>query len=229
MKNFARLFLIALLMTSSAAKSESPISVNLKAGPTFPVGEYGAGPENAEAGLAVTGASFSLGMGYDLNSNYRLTLDFQYRTNPTDEQAIKDWAQSQYPTINWNIHTGAYKMEGVVVGFSSYFPERTKLILGMKVGIGVFNFSSPEFDISASSGEINSAMSQGSDKSVSGAFSLEAEVGYRFNKQHSISITPEYFVANPEFQSEDPITGENSSYNQSITTFGLNLLYAYHF
>ncbi|MFM9051741.1 MAG: hypothetical protein ACKOKF_05410 [Bacteroidota bacterium] len=226
MKNNSTLFLASALLLSYVAKSQSPVTAYVKAGPAIAIGAYGAGMENEEAGLARSGMSYGAGVSYDLNRNfYRLSMEFQYRSNPTNESEMKDWAQKSYPGIDWNIHAGTWKMQGLMLGVGTYVPEEKKLVLGFKIGLGVFGFNSPDLSITGSAGETSAFVSTKSDNAISGAFSIETEAGYRFNAHHSLTFSPDYFLAKPEFKSTNPVDGSSMNYKQEISTIGLNFRY----
>ena len=229
MKNPFYLFILAFLFNSLYSFAQSKTTVYAKGGITIPIGAYSDGMENNEGGYAKSGSGFGLGVGYDLKHFYRVSLEAQYRTNPASDKKLEELANSIYPGITWKIDAGSYEMTGIMAGFGMYIPETSDMIFGFKAGLGVFNFKTPEFTIRGSVDGTSESLSETSDNATSGAFSLEAEIGYRFGKSHSITFNPDFFIAKPEFKTTNPVDGSSAAYQQEMNSIMLGLRYTYRF
>lgn len=219
---FSALFLSVFLISTSIlfAQNTKKSAINVIAGPSMPLGEFGNNNNNddAKAGLAKLGAFLALEYDHQLFDDVYLTgrisgsihgIDFAYSA-PTGS-ALK------MSTTNW-------KNASLLAGFS-YMPKiSNKLNFIGRAMLGYQHTSSPEVDINIS-GYFSGSSKQ---KSV-GASSLGVLLGFGFNYDVAstvgLRLISDYGHANPKFEVSQTSSGvvNRTSTSQNIDLINLGL------
>lgn len=189
---FASILLISA--ATSFAQNSKKSAMNILAGPSFPVADFGNKfSDNPKAGLAKLGAFLSIEYDYQLVNDIYVTgrlsgsihgIDFKYGA-PTGSSL-------NMSTTNW-------KNANLFAGFS-YMPQITNRLNFIARAMGGYQYTnSPEVKINIS-GSFNGSSTQ--ESAGAGSFGMLFGLGFNYDVASDIGlrIIADYGNANPKFE-----------------------------
>jgi opacity protein-like surface antigen len=209
MKKLCSILLLCCALTAHAQlkREEFILSskglLDIQAGVSVPLLDYGLSKLTLPAGYAQTGYTYKIGVSYDVSAYVGLAFQYQYCNNPFNAAQLKTDLQAQYTdrTFNsnrynpWELRT---TMIGVYYPFKSYrssidvrvlagvctgiYPENETLVTYQQAPNNPFNFK--EFETSAS------------------AFGFQAgiKMRYQLHKNLMLCIAADYTQSKIEFK-----------------------------
>jgi opacity protein-like surface antigen len=186
--------ILLISTTSLFAQNSKKSAINILAGPSFPIADFGNKfSDNPKAGLAKLGAFLAVEYDYQLAKDIYLTgrlsgsihgIDFEYGA-PTGSSL-------NMSTTNW-------KNANLFAGFS-YMPQLTNRLNFIARAIGGYQYtSSPEVKINIS-GSFNGSSTQESVGASSFGMLFGLGFNYEVTSDIGLRIIADYGNANPKFE-----------------------------
>jgi len=207
-------------------------SINLVAGPCFPLGDYGSrNLENSRAGFSMVGLSTKLRAGYQVSKNLFVTADLIWFYNPVDANASLNVYTDDHPSStfdSYEITTNSWKTYGLMAGVSKAFAF-SDITLELKGLVGVVrgeysNVIVKQIDFDIDSVGITNYKGENTTQ-------VAMNIGFNFktklNKSVGLSLGGDYFTTEMRFkkltvEQSNGSTAGDGSYNQPVSVFQLS-------
>jgi hypothetical protein len=215
MKKITTLLTAFLLLSIvlHAQKKEPKCFVEINVGPSIPIGKFAeksykhVTEDNQPAGLAKTGLSAQISLGYYLNESFGLLLMPGYSVHAQDASGYEEYMKLQYIssgrlTSRVDVETQSWKIVKLMAGGFLVTPltSAKDLVLLTKLTTGVCKTAVPEYSYQAY--DHNGMMYPGGktgETSLSWAFCYQVSAGlkYKLNNKLHLLIDVNSFNATP--------------------------------
>ncbi len=196
------LALLSCTMVSAQQTSNQKWTLALSAGPSFPVGSFGAKDLNKdpEAGLANVGLNFNLQLGYYFEKNFGLVGTFLYSKYTLDNSALG----------LTNVSTDHWQYYGMLVGPLFSLEAGKRFWVDFKFLIGVTNVNSPVFSAS------NSVIVN-EDWAAAFTFQVGASARYDLNQNLFLVLNTGFVGMKPTFKLTEPTGNTTVEAEQKVS------------
>jgi hypothetical protein len=237
-----KLFTIVLVLTSlrvvaqedtlRPAKNEitNRFYVALEAGANFPLADFGdRSLDNPKSGLALTGISTKLRIGYSVLSHFSLVADAFWFYNPLDAKSLLNGItsnQNNPPQYKYKVTTNAWKVYGAMTGTAWKLDlDDTDCELKGMLGIAKGTYANARYSVT--DGVRTESIDENADDDISLALNFGITFHLKISNNMAASISGDYFVTQFDFNNvtdtySDGFVENVGSYTQPVSVFQLS-------
>jgi opacity protein-like surface antigen len=222
---------VAILCITTGLSQEKGF-VALSVGHSAALGDFGSkDPNNKDAGLAKSGVSYDLSLGYKLNKNLGITALYRLQGHEIDGQVLANQLSSQLPAgLTGTVETSGYAISSFLVGGYGSFEIAEKLNLEPRILIGYASINFPSINYKFNNGlVVNQSSVTGSDF----GWLIGTGIKYNFDNHWCFLANLDYTSANVDIKNvvTSSNTGSSSKNNLTIkfSSFNSNIGIGYRF
>ena len=227
------ILVVFLLITTFVIAQESTYYFGISYGKSFPLGGFAANDiDNGNAGFAESGNKLDVYGGKALSENVTFTLTFRYQNFDTDIDALTNGLETNNQGAIFIGNSDSWETYSLLGGIEYKVSISKKFSIYPRVGLGPMFVSNPQFSITATDENINTAIHRSSETGF--GLGYEFGIGLKRDLGKNFCLMPTFtfssgFVTISDVETTVDNTVTTSNYKPKISTFNLGLSLAYTF